>query len=156
MERIIGIGEYEIDDNKQDRIITFALSSCIAVSVYSPDKKAAGMIHSALPTPINKSDCLVRPCYFVTTGIPIMLHAIQKQFSCSLYELEVGLYGGADSINQDDIFQIGKRNIGAAIRTLESLHLEIDFMEVGGTLSRTLEMNVGTGEVTILTQPITI
>lgn len=154
MERIVGIGEYAVSNIETDIIKTFALASCVAVSVYCPSKMAAGMIHLALPSPTTKDDGISRPYYFVTTGLPLLLNKMHQIYGCSKDELTVKVFGGANSLNSEDHFQIGKRNVKAVKRILKGLNINIDIIEVGGYLSRTLEMKVGTGELIITKQPI--
>ncbi len=64
MERIVGMGEYVVTDREEDVIRTFALASCVAVTVYSPRRKTAGMIHVVLPAPLSHTDERERPGYF--------------------------------------------------------------------------------------------
>ncbi len=156
MERIVGIGEYAVSDIESDRLKTFALASCVAVSAYCPPKKIAGMIHVALPAPLNKNDILARPCYFATTGIPLFINKLVRDYGCKKDGLIIGVYGGANSIKAEDLFNIGKKNIDTVRKILKELNLKISTSEVGGILSRTLEMNVATGAIKITTYPMKI
>ena len=63
MDRIIGIGEYIISDDPEDSIKTFALASCVAVTFYNPFIHLAGMVHIALPTPMDLEEAQRRPGY---------------------------------------------------------------------------------------------
>ncbi|MCX7745695.1 MAG: chemotaxis protein CheD [Clostridia bacterium] len=156
MELIVGIGECAVSNKEADSIRTFALASCVAVTAYSPLNKVAGMVHVALPFPTDIRDINSRPCYFATTGLPVLINKMCKLYGCLKGELKIGLYGGANSINNDDVFNIGKRNIEALVCTLDSLCIKIHSNETGGILSRTLEMNVATGIVKVFTHPIHI
>lgn len=156
MDRIVGLGEYVVSDNESDIIKAFALASCIAVTAYCPSKKAAGMIHLVLPDPFEHDDILSRPCFFVTTGIPFFINKMIKQFGCRKDELIFGVFGGANSCNKNNLFNIGERNINAAKNIFNLLNVEISNRDIGGTLSRTLEMSVATGMVKITENPIKI
>lgn len=156
MDLVVGIGDYAISSRETDRILTFALASCVAVTVYSRLRKVAGMIHVALPSPLDASDIRARPCYFATTGLPILIDRMCRHYGCLKVELQIGIYGGADSIKCDDIFSIGKRNIAAVKNTLDSLYLQAHSIEVGGVISRTLKLDVSTGVVKVSTHPLTI
>lgn len=156
MDRIVGIGEYVISNKLSDIIKTFALSSCVAVTAYCPFKKAAGMIHIALPVPFNERDIRSRPGHFASTGIPMLIDSMVRAYGCKTKCLRIGVYGGADSISRNDLFTIGKRNIEIVKNIVDELSLNICSVEVGGTQSRTLEMSVETGMVKITTNPIKI
>lgn len=156
MKSIIGIGEYAVSDSTVNTLKTYALASCVAVTAYCPSKKVGAMIHVALPKPGNPKDGLSRPGYYATTGIPVMIEKMCREYSCSISGLQIQIFGGADSISDKDIFHIGRRNIEAVIETLAHLQLVIRNAYVGGKISRTIEMNLNTGKVEISTQPISI
>lgn len=74
MDRIVGIGEFAISNNKSDIIKTFALATCVAVTVYSPLKNIAGMVHIALPSPaLPGDDSKTRPCCYAITAVPFLI-----------------------------------------------------------------------------------
>lgn len=155
MNKVVGIGECIVSRNENDIIKTFSLASCVAVIAYNPSKKIAGMIHIALPSPtynINKA----KQGYYATTGVPLLINKLCKEYGCTKSELEIYIYGGANSINKNDLFNIGKRNIEAVVNILDHMNLNVHKAEVGGIISRTLELNVSTGGIKIFTQPINI
>lgn len=157
MDKIIGIGEFAVsDDNKCNIIKTHALSSCVAVVVYNSKKRAAGMVHIALPNPFEGSGFIAKPGYYATTGIPLMINTLCRQYSCNKKELKVHIMGGADSNYINDMFHIGKRNIIAVKRTLSEMEMIVHTQEIGGNVSRTVEINLSTGKINIYTLPIKI
>lgn len=156
MDKIIGIGEAMTSANPQDVLKTFALSSCVAITAYSPIRRVAGMIHMALPTPPNLEEGLSRPYYYVKTGIPLFFNQLYRQHGCSKNELNVTIFGGAESIYDNDSFRIGQRNLMATLAMLSMLGLKIIGSQTGGQISRTLELDVATGLVTVTSQPLNI
>ncbi len=156
MITVIGIGEYAISTNILDRLKTFALASCVAVTAYCPLKQVAAMIHIALPAPASVGEWKKRPAYYAATGIPIMIGKLCSEYGCNMKELRIQIYGGADSAAPDDVFNIGKKNIKAVCEILESLGLRISKEETGGRVCRTIELDVATGEIKVWTQDITI
>ncbi|NNJ32811.1 chemotaxis protein CheD [Lacrimispora defluvii] len=154
MELIVGMGEYLISDNEGDILRTFALASCVAVTVYSPRRKAAGMIHVVLPSPLDSKDITKRPGYFAATGIPLLIGAMCQRYGCLKEELHIQMFGGADSINSQDIYKVGLKNIDAVKYALLSMGLTILKADLRGNDSRTLEMDVKTGAIKVLRQPI--
>ena len=154
MVRLVGIGEFLITDDPGDVIKTYALSSCVAVTAYNHCKKVAGMIHIALPAPARTDDLKEKPAYYARTGIPLMFDLMYMRYGCSLGELEVKLYGGANSIRNNDVFNIGLKNIYEVKQQLINMKLDYSDGDIGGNLIRTLEMDVDTGIITVFTQPI--
>ncbi|TVY01022.1 hypothetical protein [Paenibacillus cremeus] len=67
-KKVVGLGEIACSNNEEDTIITYALSSCVAVTAYCPINKVAGMIHIVLPKPNSEKDERHRPGYYATTG----------------------------------------------------------------------------------------
>ncbi len=156
MDKIVGIGEYEISNDQEDCLKTFALASCVAITAYNPLLKVAGMIHIALPTPFDPEDGKRRPCYFATSGIPLLVNRMCKEYGCKVEDLQIKLYGGAQSIRSDDYFRIGSRNYSAVRDTLLDMHIKVFEAQIGGTVSRSLIMNVETGIIIMTTLPINI
>lgn len=154
MELVVGMGEYLVTCREDDIIRTFALASCVAVTAYSPLRKAAGMIHVVLPTPMDLRDRLERPSYFAETGIPLMIHAMCQKFGVQKEELYIHMYGGADSMLPQDIYNVGKKNIDAVKYTLLGMGLTISKADLRGSESRTITMDVKTGSVDVYRQPI--
>jgi chemotaxis protein CheD len=155
MDLIVGMGEYVVTDNEDAIIRTFALASCVAVTVYSPLRRVAGMIHVVLPAPFYERDQKSRPGYFAKTGIPLLIDAMYSQYGCSKEELQVQLYGGAESMLNLDIYNIGKKNIDSVKRTLSEIGLVIHKTDLQGYDSRSISMDVKNGLVVVHRQPMT-
>lgn len=157
MERIVGIGEYVISNHNCDVIKTFALASCVAVTVYSPINKTAGMIHIVLPYQTDsRCDNDKKPSYYATIGVPLLISKMCSQYGCIKNQLVIELFGGAKSSNKNDMFHIGQRNIIAVKNVLDNLCLHYIDTETGGMKSRTLELDVRTGRKMIFSQPLII
>ncbi len=154
MDLVVGMGEYLVTDKEEDIIRTFALASCVAVTAYSPFKKAAGMIHVVLPVPLDIRDRMERPGYFAETGIPLMINVMCRKYGLKKEELYIHMYGGADSMLPRDIFNVGKKNIDAVKQALLGMGLWIQKADLRGSESRTITMDVRTGSVDVYRQPI--
>jgi chemotaxis protein CheD len=154
MELVAGMGEYVVSDRAEDVIRTFALASCVAVTAYSSVKRAAGMVHVVLPTPLDDKDRVTRPAYFAETGIPLLISAMCRKYGCRKEELVIQMYGGADSPQNQDIYNVGRKNIDAAKRALALLGLTARKSDLRGSQSRTITLDVRTGRVEVQRQPI--
>lgn len=157
MVKVIGIGDYAISNNISDMIKTYSLSSCVAMTVYCSVNNTAGMVHIALPSPTNsykirKSES----CYYASYGIPFLINRMCEKYSCPKNKLLINLFGGADSINKNDIFNIGKRNLIKVRSILDEMDLKYKDEHVGGFHSRTIILSTATGKVKIIKRPLVI
>jgi len=109
------------------------------------------MIHIALPTPADREDGQRRPGYYATSGIPLLINKMGNEFNCKIEDLQIKIYGGAMSIKNDDYFKIGLRNLSTVRDTLASMNLRVLEAQIGGTVSRSIEMDVRTGSIIITT-----
>ena len=147
----VGIGEFAVSKNPEERIKTFGLGSCVAIIVLDPKVRVVGLMHIALPdSNINKEKGENLPGYFADTGIPCLIKEMAKLGSNPKGQgLIVKLVGGAQVMDPNERFNIGKRNIVTIKKILWSYHLAVVAEEVGGNLSRTVDVEVKTGRVTI-------
>lgn len=156
MEIIIGIGEYAVTNNIEHSIKTYALASCIAVTAYCPNKRAGGMVHLVLPWARNEESVTNKPGYYAVIGVPLLINTLYQKYGCLKSGLIIKAFGGADSLNKSDIFKIGQRNIAAVEAVLQRMKLTLHRAELGGLISRTVELDIATGNVRMATQPIKI
>lgn len=156
MQKIVGIGEMVVSNNIEDTIKTFALASCVGVVAYSSYKKVGGMIHIALPKPPNGKEGDARCCYYASTGIPRFINLMCKNYGCIKEELTISIYGGANSIRSNDIFNIGRKNLKAVRNILNEMNLKFNDIETSRNVSRTIELNVFNGMVKVVYQKIII
>ncbi|QHW34003.1 chemotaxis protein CheD [Paenibacillus rhizovicinus] len=153
-QQVVGIGEWRCSNIESETITTFSLSTCVGVTVYCPYRKVSGMLHILLPTPRKEEEAEKQPGRFATTGIPLLIREMTEIYGCRKSSLEVRLYGGASSGKRHEIFEVGSRNLEQAQAELRKLNLVPKIAEVGGSISRTLEMNVKTGIVHMRTLPL--
>lgn len=157
MDRIVGIGECIVSNDENDTIKTFALGSCVAVTVYSPFNKVAGMAHVALPYPdLSGEDDKTRPYYYAVTAVPKLINKICSEYGCLKGGLKIELFGGAKSIRDNDVFNIGQRNVNTIKKIFNGMNLACGISETGGICSRTICMEVATGKISVSTHPMTI
>lgn len=155
MDIIIGIGEYGISNNSNDVLKTFALASCVAVTFYCKTNKVSGMIHIALPSS-SGSKYIDKPSYYASIGIPLIVNELTIKYGCLKSNISAQLFGGANSINKNDYFNIGEKNINMARYILNELGITVKNINVGGLVSRSIQMDVQTGNIKVSTQPIKI
>jgi chemotaxis protein CheD len=156
MNHIIGIGDYAITSHAEDTLETYALASCVGVTVYSPAKKVAGMMHIALPNDFGIKEDILRPGYYATVGIPFLIKEMQYKYGCFKNELDIQIFGGALSIRENDFFNIGAKNLEMIKKIFLYTGVNYKLTDVGGYMSRTIKMDAATGAIKIYTQPIKI
>ena len=148
---ILGVGDYGASNTQGDDVKTFALGSCVSVIFLDPKTRTVGMAHVALPdSTINKAKATEKPGYFADTAIPALLELMAKM-GCDKRGkgMIVKLCGGANVMDTNDTFQIGKRNALAIKKILWSYGMGAVAEDLGGNFSRTVTISVSAGQVTL-------
>jgi chemotaxis protein CheD len=146
----VGIADLKFASSAEDTIITYALGSCLGITVYDPVMHVGGMLHVMLPaSTVNPTKAQTNPLMFVDTGVPKLFLESYK-LGAKKERLVVNVAGGAAQRNEDqDQFQIGKRNILTLRKLLWKNGVIIKSEDTGGQVSRTMSLDVKTGSVTI-------
>lgn len=147
----LGVGDWGVSTQLGETIKTIGLGSCVAVMIADPGLRIAGMVHIALPdSNLGKDRSRELPGYFADTGIDILFEGMKK-IGYPIHERKptVKLAGGAAILDPNNTFNIGKRNILAIKRILWSKGLGSAAEDLGGTISRTVSIDVGGSDVKI-------
>jgi chemotaxis protein CheD len=148
---VVGVGDMGVSNNPQITLSTYALGSCIAVVAYDPLTKAGGLLHLMLPdSTISPNKAQSQPAMFADTGLPLLFRSLAG-LRADVSRIRVFVTGGANVLCDADTFRIGERNIQAATDYLIRNGYMIRYKAVGGTINRTVHMNVATGDVTLKT-----
>jgi chemotaxis protein CheD len=143
---VVGISDCKTSSDQDAVLTTYALGSCIAVAVYDPVTRIGGLLHYMLPeSSIEPAKAAQNPCMFADTGIPDLLKRVRAG-GASQRRMAVRIAGGAQMITGHDLFQIGRRNYLAARKLLWKEGLMIAGESIGGEVSRTVRMEVATGQ----------
>jgi chemotaxis protein CheD len=144
---VVGVGGLAVSNDQNTILTTYSLGSCLGVTIYDPVCHAGGLLHAMLPdSAVDPFKAAGRPAMFVDTGIAVLLRAIYA-LKASKHRLQICVAGGAHFLDNNGIFNIGWRNFAALARLLASEGLSIDAKDVGGLVSRTLNLQLRTGEV---------
>jgi chemotaxis protein CheD len=155
----VGIGEYVITKKEDENIITHALGSCVAFILYCPESKNTALAHIVLPKMerLEQYTYLQRkPSYFANIIVPKILDDFLKAKGCRKDMLQVALVGGANAQNSADIFKVGAKNIEMIKTLLRGYDIKAKKIDVGGFVSRTVQINVANGEIKIKSQNMII
>ena len=149
MKHVVGVADMRISANKEDSLVTYALGSCLGITVYDPIASVGGMVHVMLPlSNIDPAKAQQNPCMFVDTGVPKLFLDCYSA-GARKERMIVRVAGGACTKDneEDDFFQIGKRNFVVLKKLLWKNGVLLKASDVGGTQSRTMSLDIGTGEV---------
>jgi chemotaxis protein CheD len=107
----------------------------------------AGLLHFMLPeSNLDPDKAGKRPFVYADTGIPLLFQSAY-QLGAVKNRLHVMATGGAQMLDPNGTFNIGKRNQIAMRKIFWKAGVIIHKEEVGGTNSRTVSIDVATGRV---------
>ena len=144
----IGIGDMKVL-RQSGTLITYALGSCIGITLYDPVIKLGGLLHIMLPKAGDQG--AATPFKFADTGIREMIRkmaaygGISRRYVCKIA-------GGAQMFQMTGpIGNIGERNIASVREELAAQQIRIQGEDVGKNYASTMLMDVSTGTVRVRT-----
>jgi len=147
----VGVADMVVSKSRDDCIITHALGSCLGITVHDPVAQVGGLLHVMLPlSTIDPAKAAENPYMFVDTGVPrLFLECYKLGAQKSRVVLKVA--GGASSKAnpEDDYFEIGKRNFVMLRKLLWKNGVLIKAHDVGGSNSRTMQLDLNSGDVSL-------
>jgi len=147
---VVGVGDCKVTADPSAELVTYALGSCIAVAIWDPISRVAGLLHFMLPdSAVDRSgNGRDHPYRYADTGTP-MLFREAYQRGAEKKRLVVRLAGGASVVDDHGVFNIGKRNYAALRKILWKAGVLVHGEEVGGTISRTVRLDSASGRMMI-------
>ncbi|MGB2696102.1 MAG: chemotaxis protein CheD [Dehalococcoidia bacterium] len=145
---VVGLGELRISVDGSEVLISLGLGSCVALCLYDPVARVAGMAHMVLPSSEQRGRRPPSP-RFVDYAVPALVEDMRDE-GASKQRLTAKLIGGAQMLNgTQGPTQIGERNVAAAREALSGLRIRLTASDTGGTRGRTVRLDVATGTVTV-------
>ncbi len=138
----VKLAEMRFSNKTEDTLVAHGLGACIALAIYDPTTKLAGIIHIVMPS----SDVQSRsehPIRFADTGIPLFLKEFMKQGG-NFAACKIVMAGGA-SMPSNNMFNIGGQNIAAVKGALSKFNLSVTAEDVGGSNGRTMIIDIKNG-----------
>jgi chemotaxis protein CheD len=138
--------EMKISRNPVETLVAFSIGSGVGIAVHDPVCGIGGMLRFLLPdaSRANGINPTIVPFMFADTGIPAFLDELYAQdVRCD--RLKVVIAGGAHILDQNGAFDIGQKNLVALKTSLDAYNLRIYHENTGGTSSRTLSLEIGSG-----------
>lgn len=149
MNLVVGIADMKVSNDPDITIITHALGSCIGLAVYDPQARVGGILHYMLPE--SKQDthrAKSKPFMYADTGIPLLFKSCYE-FGALKQRTSIKVAGGSQMMASTEIFNIGKRNYAALRKILFRNNVLIKKESIGGSVNRTMRLNISTGEVSL-------
>jgi chemotaxis protein CheD len=143
----VGIADCQVSKDADATLVTHALGSCIAVVVHDSQAGVGGLLHLMLPeSSLDPHKAKERPFMFADTGIPQLFH-LAYALGAEKRRMSVRLIGGAQVMDPNGVFNIGKRNHLACRKILWMAGVMVQGEVVGGSISRTVRLMVGSGQL---------
>jgi chemotaxis protein CheD len=147
----VGVADLKISRDVEDLLITYALGSCLGITVYDIRLRRAGLLHCMMPdSSIDRSKAAGNPFLYVDSGMKVMLDKFFTNGSRK-NDLIIRVAGGSSSKEneEEDFFQIGRRNFVSLRKYLWNEGLMLKAYDVGGYGSRTVTLEVENGKMLI-------
>jgi len=155
----VGVAELKVANNSCV-LASFGLGSCVAVAMYDPLRKVAGLAHVMLPDSRGKEQPEGASGKFADTAVPKLLEELVK-LGARKNGLRCKIIGGAQMFEIPGSSRkesglavgppahIGARNIEAVKSEIQKLRIPLVAEDTGGNYGRTVRFNSTNGEVEV-------
>lgn len=152
MDKRITVGIADMKMTRQEgELITYALGSCIGISIYDPMIKLGALIHIMLPEQKGMAD--MNLFKYADTGVTETVRKLCA-FGGIKARMECKLAGGAKMFefkSGGELGNIGERNAQSVKRMIRQEGIRIIGEDTGANYARTMLLDVNTGKVSIRT-----
>ncbi|GAQ26231.1 chemotaxis protein CheD [Tepidanaerobacter syntrophicus] len=148
----VGMAEYKAAKSPYS-LITLGLGSCVGVTLYDNLTKVGGLAHVMLPDSTLSGKKDYNPGKFADTAIDVLIEEMLK-LGASKNRMVSKIAGGAQMFqikSENNIMQIGKRNVEAVRNKLNQLNIRIIAEDVEGNYGRTIEFFCEDGRLAVRT-----
>ncbi len=149
LDLVVGISELQVSRDPSVVLVTYSLGSCVGLSLHDPIARVGGLLHAMMP--VSAADpvkAIERPAMYTDTGVAALLQALFDA-GATRSNLVARVAGAASQMEQSSIFRIGERNYMVLRKLLWKNDILIAGEDVGGSASRTMYLEVGTGRTLI-------
>ncbi|MDA8308072.1 MAG: chemotaxis protein CheD [Deltaproteobacteria bacterium] len=147
IKRVIGVADMAVSNSSEELLITYSLGSCIAVIIYDPVASVGGMLHYMLPdSGLDPEKARKNPCMFADTGIAHLFKS-SYQMGARKENIVVKTVGGAQTLDPNGVFNIGKRNCLAMRKIFWKNNVAVAAEHMGGEVNRTVRLLMDSGKV---------
>ncbi len=139
----------KVSGSPTDIIVAPNLGSCLGIAAYDQVAGIGGIVHCLLP--LSKSDpqkASNNPCMYVDTGFALLLDDLMQK-GADKKRLRIVAVGGANINDDNNVFEIGKRNYSVLKKIMWKNSLILKAEDVGDSVSRTLTLYMQNGVTTL-------
>jgi chemotaxis protein CheD len=149
---VVGVADLAVVKDPGKAIVTYALGSCIGVTIFDPVTKVGGMLHFMLPEgKTSPEKAAANPAMFADSGVPLLFQKAYK-LGADRSRLVVCAAGGAEILAEDGHFRIGARNRTMLRKLFWQNNILLAADDTGGSHSRTLSLSLTDGTISIRSQ----
>jgi chemotaxis protein CheD len=149
LEHIVGISEFVVSADPADTLVTYSLGSCVGLVLHDPVAGVGGMLHSMMPASrANPEKAAQTPAMYTDTGAQLLVQSLFN-LGATRANLTARVTGAASHIDEDKLFRIGERNYAVVRKVLWKNEILISAEDVGGAVSRTVYLDIGTGRTLV-------
>jgi chemotaxis protein CheD len=155
VKHTVGVADMKVSNRLEDVLITYALGSCLGITLFDPVARVGGLLHVMLPSAgMHREKARQNPYMFVDTGVPRLFQEAYR-LGARKERIVVKVAGGAAAHDdENDSFQIGRNNFLMLRKLFWKNRVPISAHDVGGRDSRTVWIEVATGEVVLKTNGV--
>jgi len=144
---VIGVADCHVTGDASSVLVTYALGSCVGVSIYDPVARVGGLLHFMLPAaPTGAAEDGKNPYMFADSGIPMLFHEAYEK-GAQKKRLRVRVAGGAQIMDDTGVFNIGQRNCLAMRKIFWKAGVMLHAEETGGNTARTMRFDLASGRI---------
>ncbi len=149
MATVIGVADMAVSNKPEESLVTYSLGSCIAVITFDPVARVGGILHFMLPeASMDVEKARKKPAMFADSGIPALFKQTY-QLGATKKNTIVKVAGGSQIMDENGVFNIGKRNYLAMRKIFWKNNVLIAAEHVGGSVNRTVRLEIATGHVVL-------
>lgn len=146
---VVGISEMRVTTDPSVVLVTYALGSCIGLTLYDSHVGVGGLLHSMMPLSTADPDkAIVKPAMYTDTGVTALLQALFDR-GATRRNIIAKVAGGASSMDGAGVFRTGERNYMVLRKVLWKNDILIAAEDIGGSQPRTLVLEMATGRTLI-------
>lgn len=149
---VVKIADMEVVQGDCGELATYALGSCIGLTVFDPVARVGGLLHFMLPNPSQRTGATktveIGPHPYGSSAVPALFRAAYA-LGAEKDRLIVCAAGGAERLGGENDLRIGARNWAMLRKLLFQNGITLAATDVGGSISRNLKLMLSTGEVNV-------
>ena len=149
MNHIVGIAEMQVSGDAGDVLATYALGSCVGLSLFDPERRVGGLVHCMLPlSRIDPAKAERQPLMYVDTGVTVLLQAL-FDMGAQRKSLVAKVAGASKIMDANGVFNIGERNYTVLRKILWKNDILVSGEDVGGSVPRTMYLHMDSGRTVL-------